>query len=106
MKGFKGTKGKWSAESLNDGSDLHAIFSAKTNTLIARTCYMPFSKANAQLISKAPEMLALLQGIAEEICTLLDDEDLTDDKLREFSELTLPNIHLQILTQIKQATEV
>lgn len=60
MEHFKGTKGKWEATPLNDGSDLHAIFSAKNNTLIARTCYMPFSKANAQLIAHAPETLKKL----------------------------------------------
>lgn len=63
---FKGTKGKWEATSLNDGSDLHAIFSAKNNTLIARTCYMPFSKANAQLIAHAPEMLEMLSRVVKE----------------------------------------
>lgn len=63
MSEFKGTKGKWEVSEANDNSGLHYIQSSFRNALVARTCYMPLSKANALLISKAPEMLEMLKSI-------------------------------------------
>lgn len=63
MSEFKGTKGKWEVSEANDNSGLHYIQSSVRNALVARTCYMPLSKADALLISKAPEMLEMLKEV-------------------------------------------
>ncbi|QIY92200.1 hypothetical protein [Chryseobacterium gallinarum] len=62
---FKGTKGKWRIEKDYKFPTLHNIWSDQESilnngTLIARTCYAPLSESNALLISKAPEMLEML----------------------------------------------
>lgn len=84
---FKGSKGKWEATPLNDGSDLHAIFSAKNNTLISRTCYMPFSKANAQLIAHAPEMLEMLDTVLNDYYNIIPQSEARDNRMRQINDL-------------------
>lgn len=69
MSEFKGSKGNWSVEQCKEFETLHLIWSTSeksildNGTLIARTCYAPLSKANAQLIAHAPQMLEILKQI-------------------------------------------
>lgn len=66
---FKGTKGKWEVLPDNEHREICQIWTEKEpNRLpvyIARTCFAPASKANAQLIATAPEMLNLLNEFIE-----------------------------------------
>lgn len=55
MQEFKGTLGSWISEENMDEPRLDTIWS--NEILIAKTCYSPASKANAKLISAAPELL-------------------------------------------------
>jgi len=90
MENFKGTKGKWESYDLNDGSGLHGIFSSKANTIVARTCYLPLSEANAQLIAHAPEMLEMLQSIVDK------------PAFKEY----FPATRIEVLELIKKATTI
>lgn len=66
---FKGTKGSWSYEQDKEYPTLHNIWSDADNKilrngiLIGRTCYAPRSKANAQLIAHAPELLEMINEL-------------------------------------------
>ena len=62
--------------------------------LIARTCYAPLSNENALLISKAPEMLEMLQWFVYNFEGVFHEGTETDNKVNEAKEL------------IKQATEI
>lgn len=90
---FKGTKGKWTIEKDKEYSTLHNIWSDAesilvSGTLIARTCYAPLSEANAQLISKAPE---LLDALYELVCAFennaLKNVDFAKALIKEATEL-------------------
>lgn len=65
---FKGTKGKWVVLPDNEHREICQIWTEKEpNRLpvyIARTCFAPASKANAQLIAASPELLQALQSLA------------------------------------------
>jgi hypothetical protein len=71
---FKGTKGKWYIENLNEPKEgKYPAFEIDISTEIEQNmCTIWYSelfaveaKANALLISKAPEMLVMLEGIVK-----------------------------------------
>lgn len=96
MNEFKGTKGKWTFERDQEYPTLHNIWSNEESTLekgtlIASTCYAILSEANALLISKAPEMLEMLQYML--------DNGFCIDKHGE-------DLRVKVSSLIKQATEI
>lgn len=60
---FKGTLGSWIAEENMEEPRLDTIWS--NEFLIAKTCYSPASKANAKLISAAPDLLQVCQKLID-----------------------------------------
>ncbi|MYZ60766.1 hypothetical protein EH151_12805 [Elizabethkingia anophelis] len=97
---FKGTKGKWILDGIDD--ELFMI-SSDVNDKGNVICQMPDEivckeslvhwKANAQLISKAPEMLEMLNKIIEEYKVGNHDNFIMSDLIDESEKL------------IKEATE-
>ena len=84
---FKGTKGKWVVDE-DSTYPVHQIWSGAI--YIAKTCFAPSSKANALLISKAPEMLEMLKEVIDWEYMSVYNEELYD----------------KIEQLIKQATEI
>ncbi|MFP3835378.1 hypothetical protein [Chryseobacterium sp. SIMBA_028] len=100
MNEFKGTKGKWNIDNLTSEcetsivTDVHRIcnvshFDIKIDKILKDTSWLE-GKHNALLISKAPEMLEMLNHISwktEQICNdsgmgyIVDYDDM--DKLRK-----------------------
>ena len=84
---FKGTKGKWSVKHLDD------IFIE--NEFGEQICEMPAKgiikyetwRENALLISKAPEMLALLQRMVDENMLSHLGDELAEQLIKEATEL-------------------
>lgn len=101
---FKGTEGKWSIDNLC--SDL--IISNHFNNGGDIICQAPdkdmrrsldFWKANAQLISKAPEMLEMLKELLSDIT---QDEYLHDTSIKQFFEHRATEVE----QLIKEATTI
>ena len=90
---FKGTKGKWKVEQNKEYPTLHLIFSDNTDnifesgTLVAKTCYAPQSEYNALLISKAPEMLNLLQYFVDNNMLSVRGEEMAIELIKEATEV-------------------
>ena len=97
MTNFKGTKGKWKSLSTNEDREWVNIGSYKG--VIARSFYGEMEpivtkeegEFNAFLISKAPEMLEMLENILEENMTdygvCLDMKDKIEQLIKEATEL-------------------
>jgi hypothetical protein len=100
---FKGTKGKWFIENLNEPKEgRYPAFEIDISTeQESNMCTVWYSdsfdeqaKANALLISKAPEMLEILNWFVEYFEDLYVDGSEVNDKVIETKQL------------IKEATEI
>ena len=87
---FKGTKGKW-YRGISTG-----VVSMSTQTKVAQADGVDYKEsiANALLISKAPEMLEMLQWFVENFEGVFHKGTETDNKVNEAQQL------------VKQATEL
>lgn len=69
MEGFKGTKGKWYISRQCDGLSVHSKRSPAGIDIICKVkdqFHKEDTEANAQLISKAPEMLESMQSFIDD----------------------------------------
>ncbi len=87
--GFKGTKGKWSCILGNEQQFSKIIIGKKNYEIRLDLEQIEEEKANALLISKAPEMLEMLGKLCDEL---------------EFHKISLMAIQARQL--IKEATEL
>ena len=90
MSEFKGTDCKWEFIQNKEFPTLHEIWSDSKSiftrgTYIARTCYAPSSEYNALLISKAPEMLEMLNDIKDYLGS--DKRQEVEQLIKEATEL-------------------
>jgi len=77
MTDFKGTKEKW----IVDGETFIAVESkkyaiARVFTTYSESIISEEAKANALLISKAPELLEVLKGLVSDVGNLLSEHDI------------------------------
>ena len=87
MSEFKGTKTKWNKMDASRFGIPFIIYNEKEETIFQ--CYGEDAKANALLISKAPEMLDMLNKIAP--------------TLERYGEIEQ---HKEVIELIKEATEL
>lgn len=93
---FKGAKGKWIVKSLDDTFIRSEENDCNIATLDGANFFYNEKKANALLISKAPEMLDMLEKCRTQLilCTLLDRSGQCSEMVDEIEQL------------IKEATEL
>lgn len=91
---FKGTKGKWTIEETKNGhQQLSSLdwenFCKVCNVTNANNKYIQIARANALLISKAPEMLKMLQNVREILVDVgkLQDAFKIDELIKQATEL-------------------
>lgn len=89
MSEFKGTKGKW------EFHESKGLFITTVGAVFRKDKSRLEQRSNAQLISKAPEMLEMLKVARDKFLDLKHDKNLP--KLQEIQD--------EIETLIKQATE-
>jgi type II secretory pathway component GspD/PulD (secretin) len=92
---FKGTKGKWEISSNDIKANQQTIFSAYGFFVKGKYTHTEETKANALLISKAPEMLEMLK----EVVTTYDNERLKQS-------ITMARVIDRAEQLIKEATEL
>lgn len=93
---FKGTKGKWEIKEGSNTKNLWIEGGEPVCLIYKRKSREEKEKANALLISKAPEMLEMLQECRTQLvlCTLLDKSGQCSKMVEEIEQL------------IKEATEI
>ncbi len=79
MSEFKGTKGKWKCNIHMSGDMTHEVRRVDSDNGIAicvvRTNNHDQSRSNAQLISKSPDMLAMLKKVLDNLSPEFPDKN-------------------------------
>jgi hypothetical protein len=108
MNEFKGTKGKWRIEDSSFYQNRKVIFSDYENRFTDKIVIQGIifnededeSKANALLISKAPEMLEMMEEIQRRVSIIISEPN------GIVRETMINNLNLGIENLIKEATEI
>jgi hypothetical protein len=89
MSEFKGTQGKWTSLKPQDGNGFVYVNNEYLTTGTIATCYGDGEEpqANALLISKAPEMLEMLERIISSEMTPLAIRKQAEQLIKEATEL-------------------